>query len=59
MKDWKLIAAGRGLQIPGGDLERIAKSLDDLEAAFRPLANAIPHQTEPAVIFHPGEESGE
>ncbi|MEX2263530.1 MAG: hypothetical protein WD696_16350 [Bryobacteraceae bacterium] len=52
MTDWKKIAEARGLNIPAADLERIAPSLDALEAAFRPLTASIPHETEPAVVFH-------
>src|ERR1017187_9905370 len=33
-------------------LERIAQSLDPLEADFRPLARALPPETEPAIAFH-------
>ena len=50
MKDWKKIAEGNGLDIPA--LERIIASLDGLEAAFRPLVDTIPHDVEPAIIFH-------
>lgn len=52
MRDWKLLAAGLNLDIPESDLERISPTMDALEAAFRPLVSEIPHETEPAVIFH-------
>jgi len=55
MKQWKQIAEASGLDIP--HLERITPSLDALEAAFRPLVKKIPHDVEPAVIFHAGEEA--
>lgn len=51
-KDWKKIARASGLAIPDAALERIAQSLDALEADFRPLARALPPQTEPATAFH-------
>ena len=54
MKQWKNIAEAAGLEIP--DMERIVPALDALEAAFRPLAKTIPHDVEPAVIFHAAEE---
>jgi hypothetical protein len=54
MKQWKQIADAAGLDIP--DMERIIPALDALEAAFRPLAKAIPHDVEPAVTFHAAEE---
>ena len=51
-KDWKKIARANGLAIPDAALERIAQSLDALEADFRPLARALPPETEPAIAFH-------
>ena len=51
-KDWKKIARANGLAIPDAALERIAASLDALEADFRPLARALPPETEPALAFH-------
>ena len=45
------MAESAGLPIP--DIERIAPSLDALEAAFRPLVKAIPHDAEPPLIFLP------
>jgi len=51
-KDWKKIARANGLAIPDAALERIAQSLDALEAEFRPLARALPPDAEPAVVFH-------
>ena len=51
-KDWKKIARANGLAIPDAALERIAQSLDALEAGFRPLARALPPETEPALAFH-------
>jgi hypothetical protein len=51
MKDWKKIAEANNLAIPDADLDRIRPSLDQLEAAFRPLSGSIPHQVEPAITF--------
>ncbi|HUE21171.1 MAG TPA: hypothetical protein VMQ86_05785 [Bryobacteraceae bacterium] len=51
-KDWKKIARASGLSIPAAALDRIAQSLDALEADFRPLARALPPDTEPAIVFH-------
>jgi hypothetical protein len=56
MKNWKQIAEGSGLGIPGPDLARAAAALDALEAVFRPLARDIPEQIEPAVTFRADEE---
>jgi hypothetical protein len=50
-KDWKKIARASGLSIPEAALDHIAPSLDALEAYFRPLARALPPETEPAVAF--------
>jgi hypothetical protein len=49
MKNWKQMAESGGLEIP--DIERIVPPLDALEAAFRPLVRAIPHDVEPALTF--------
>jgi len=56
MKQWKQIADAASLAIP--DMERIIPALDALEAAFRPLVKTIPHDAEPAIIFHAAEEEG-
>jgi hypothetical protein len=54
MKNWKQMAESGGLNIP--DIERIIPPLDALEAAFRPLVKAIPHDVEPALIFRAAAE---
>jgi hypothetical protein len=59
MKNWKKIAEAADLQIPDIELDRIAPSLEALEAAFRPLTKAIPDDVEPAVTFSIQPESGE
>jgi hypothetical protein len=51
MKDWKKIADANNLAIPDADLDRIRPLLDQLEAAFRPLAGSIAHDVEPAITF--------
>ncbi len=51
MKDWKKIAEANNLAIPDADIDRIRPGLDQLEAAFRPLAGSIVHETEPAITF--------
>jgi hypothetical protein len=53
--DWKALAQARQLNIP--DLDRITAPLDGLEAAFRPLVRTIPHDVEPAIIFHAAEDA--
>ncbi len=50
MKDWRLIAQGYGVRIPPADLDNVVKSLDRVEAAFRPLTRGIPLETEPAFV---------
>jgi hypothetical protein len=50
MKDWSLIARGYGVQISTEDLNKVAESLERVEAAFRPLTREIPLETEPAFV---------
>jgi hypothetical protein len=57
MRNWKLIAMASDFDIPEDRLERIAPVLDALEAAFRPLVNDIPPETEPVTVFRCGEQS--
>ena len=59
MKDWNKIAAASNLAIPDADLERIRPSLDQLEAAFRPMVKTIPHEVEPDITFVIPLEAGE
>ena len=59
MKDWKKIAEAHNLAIPDADLDRIRPSLDQLEAAFRPLAGNIAHEVEPAITFVIAPEAAE
>jgi hypothetical protein len=46
----------RWKEIPEEARERIAPALEALEAAFRPLAAAIPEDVEPAVTFKAEED---
>jgi hypothetical protein len=51
MKNWKTIASGNGLNLTDEYLAKITPPLDALEAAFRPLVDAIPHGIEPSVTL--------
>lgn len=50
-RNWKSIAEALNLGIPPQDLEKIAPVLDAMDAAFRPLVETIPLDTEPAITF--------
>jgi hypothetical protein len=47
------------LTIPDAVLERMAHTLDALEADFRPLARALPPEVEPALAFRANPEAAE
>jgi hypothetical protein len=49
MKDWKVIAQASGLQVDPTQLNRIAETLEALEAAFRPLLKDLTPGVEPAI----------
>lgn len=51
MTDWKLAAKAIAPDIPEEAVERARQPLAALEAAFRPLVAAIPHETEPACVL--------
>ena len=57
MKDWSAIAAASGLGIPAPEVERIVKPLDGLEQAFRPLADSLKFDDEPATAFDAAEDA--
>jgi hypothetical protein len=57
-KDWKKIGRANGLAIPDAALERIAQTLDALEADFRPLVHTLQPETEPATVFRAAIEPG-
>jgi len=56
MKNWKRIAAAMETGLSDADVDRIAPTLDALEAALRPLLASIPYEAEPAVVFAPPPE---
>jgi hypothetical protein len=56
MKDWMLLAKAGGLDIPATDPGRIAQPLKALDEVFRPLAQNLPPDLEPATAFRPDEE---
>ena len=58
MKDWKAVAKGAGLDIPGPDLDRIAQALSHLDETFRPLLADLSPEIEPATVFR-AMETGE
>jgi len=56
MKDFKLLAACCGLDIPEDELAPMSAVLMALEDAFRPLVSTIPLETEPALTFTCGPQ---
>jgi len=56
MKDWSLLAKAAGVEIPAKDLARLAPTLNALEEAFRPLAQDLTPDVEPAGRFRADEE---
>ena len=59
MPDWRGIAQARRYPLTDQEIDRIAPVLDALEAAFRPLAEGLPHETEPALILSESAMLGE
>ena len=55
--DWKALAKARGIEIPETELELIRPRLDALEQAFRPLAQRLTPDQEPAAVFRADPES--
>jgi len=51
MKDWPLIAKAAGLDIPAKDVAKHSQPLNGLEEVFRPLANTLTPELEPAAVF--------
>ena len=49
--DWKAIAHARGFDIPAADLDSVARRLEALEEAIRPLALTLTPDREPATLF--------
>ena len=56
-RDWKALAAASGVRIPAEEVDRATKPLAGLEQAFRPLADSLRFDDEPATIFD--AEAGE
>ena len=54
--DWVSLARARG--VPEERVEICAAAQDGLDRAFRRLAQAIPDEVEPAVIFHAEDHAG-
>lgn len=59
MTDWNALARARGLNIPADAVERIAPSLEALEASFRPLPTKLTHSVEPALTLSEAAVLGE
>ncbi len=55
MKDWKALAAAAG--IPAADIDRSVAPLEALEKSFRPLAESLTPEIEPAFEFTAGGDS--
>lgn len=58
MTDWKTLATARCPDIPPDAVARIVPSLEALETAFRPLAEKLMPDVEPAVTFANVRERG-
>lgn len=56
MRDYRKLAAALLPALPPEEVNRVIAPLDSLEVAFRPIAERIPHETEPAVQFVPPPE---
>jgi hypothetical protein len=48
MRDWKAIAKASGIEVDPTRLNRIAETLETLDAAFRPLLKDLTPGVEPA-----------
>ena len=48
MRDWKAIAKASGIEVDPTQLNRIAETLETLDAAFRPLLKDLTPGVEPA-----------
>jgi hypothetical protein len=55
MRDWQAMAAASGTGIPAQDVERVTKPFVGLEQTFRPLANSLTFDEEPATAFDAAE----
>jgi hypothetical protein len=60
MPDWKTRARAMAPDIPEESIERLTRSLDSLEASFRPQLERLPFEMEPSFTMRvPGPESAE
>jgi hypothetical protein len=51
MPNWKQIAQARGIEVSAEEMDRLTVVLDALEAAWAPLRELAPHETEPAIAY--------
>jgi hypothetical protein len=51
MHNWKLLAQARGIDVPAEEMDRLTGVLEALEAAWAPLRQMAPHETEPAIVY--------
>jgi hypothetical protein len=51
MHNWELIARARGIDVSAEEMDRLTGVLDALEAAWAPLRELAPHETEPAIAY--------
>ncbi|HUB82873.1 MAG TPA: hypothetical protein VMB03_28940 [Bryobacteraceae bacterium] len=56
MKDWPSIAKAAAPDIPAKEVSRYSQTLDSLEEIFRPLADSLTPEMEPACVFGAGQE---
>jgi hypothetical protein len=56
MKDWSMIAKAAAADIPAADVARAAQTLNGLEEVFRPMAQSLTPEMEPALAFHADPE---
>ena len=56
MKDWTAIAKASGLDIPAKEIARNSQPLNSLDEVFRPLANTLTPEMDPAFSFRADQE---
>ncbi len=57
MRDWKAIAKAITPEVPSEELDRLLPPLAALEEVFRPLAQGLKPEIEPATGLHLERES--
>jgi len=57
--DWEALAKARGLELSPDELDRVIEPLRALEGRFRPLANGLSSNLDPATTFRANPEPGE